>query len=170
VVGTGAALAEEPVKACGARGDLTDLIACLRFAYGRSDAAAPQECERRPPAIVRPIEGRPVLRYGEQTSYGGLSKGLVVEGVPGALVSAPAAGFVLFAGEFRSYGTLVIIDAGCDTVVLLAGIAALTVAAGGQVDRDGPIGTMPTPPAADDLPVVYIEVRRNGAPVDPGLR
>jgi septal ring factor EnvC (AmiA/AmiB activator) len=92
---------------------------------------------------------------------------MVIESASGTPVSAPAKGFVLFAAEWRSYGTLVIIDAGCGTEVLLAGVAGLTVAAGDQVDGGERIGRVPSPPAPDGLPAVYLEVRRNGAPVDP---
>jgi murein hydrolase activator len=164
--GTGKALAEEPPKACAASGGVKELIACLKSAYGRTDAPEPTECAGRPPAMAQAVEGRRILRYGEPTTYGGSSKGTVIEGAPGAPVSAPAAGFVLFAGEWRSYGTLVILDARCGMEVLVAGAANLTVASGGHVDRGARIGSMP-PSAADALPVVYCEVRRNGAPVDP---
>jgi murein hydrolase activator len=168
VGGTGTAIAQKQADACSAEaGDVTALIACLRSAYGRTDAAKPQDCEHRPPAFLAPVEGHRVLGFGARTTYGGTSKGTVVEGAPGAPVSAPAAGFALFAGEFRSYGTLVIIDAGCGTEVLLAGIIGLTIAAGGEVERGRPIGTMTSSPTPDDLPVVYFEVRKNDTPVDP---
>jgi septal ring factor EnvC (AmiA/AmiB activator) len=167
VAGASTVMAEEPAKACGARGDLTDLIACLRSAYGRTDAAEPRTCAGPLPDFLAPVEGRRILGFGARTTYGGASKGTVIESATGTPVSAPAAGFVLFAGEWRSYGTLVVIDAGCATHALVAGVAALTVAAGDQVDRGGRIGEVPSPPTPADLPVVYFEVRRNGAPIDP---
>jgi septal ring factor EnvC (AmiA/AmiB activator) len=116
--------------------------------------------------MVPPVEGRRVLSFGERTSFGAPSKGTTIESAAGAPVLAPATGFVLFAGEWRSYGPLVILDAGCGAEVLLSGVGALTVAGGGQVDRGGRIGKVPEP-APGNLPVVYFEVRRNGAPVDP---
>ena len=161
-----AAIAQEPAAACVPRAaDLTELIACLKTAYGRTDAAQPRECARRPPTLAPPVEGRRVLSFGERTTFDSPSKGTVTESAPGAPVSAPAAGFVLFAGAWRSYGPLLILDAGCGAEVLLAG-AALTVAAGDQVARGGRIGRV-VEPAPDGPPVVYLELRRDGVPVDP---
>jgi len=165
--GTPTAIAQAPASACGARGDVADLIACLKSAYERTDAAGQQDCERRPPALVRPVEGRRVLRFGDRTINGSRSDGTTIESARGTPVSAPAAGIVLFAGEWRSYGTLVIIGAGCGTHVVLAGVGALTVAVGDQVERGERIGSVPAPPTPADLPAIYFEVRRNGAPVDP---
>jgi septal ring factor EnvC (AmiA/AmiB activator) len=116
--------------------------------------------------MVPPVAGRRVLSFGERTSYGPPSRGAAIESTPGAPVSAPAAGFVLFAGEWRSYGPLIILDGGCGAEVLLSGVAALTIAAGDHVDRGGPIGKVAAP-MPGGRPTVYFEVRRNGAPVDP---
>jgi len=90
----------------------------------------------------------------------------VIETAVGAPVYAPTAGFVLFAGEWRSYGKLIIFDAGCRAEVLLAGVDTLAVVAGEFVDRKAVIGKMSERPSTD-LPVVYYEVRENGVPVNP---
>ena len=84
---------------------------------------------------------------------------------PAARASAPVAGTVLLAGDFRSYGKLVVLDArGFD--VLLAGLNTLSVRGGDVVDVAGEVGRMPGD-ATRGLPVLYFEVRGAGRPVDP---
>jgi len=75
------------------------------------------------------------------------------------------AGTVLLAGDFRSYGKLVVLDA-CGFDVLLAGLNTLSVRGGDVVDVAGEVGRMPGD-ATRGLPVLYFEVRGAGRPVDP---
>lgn len=119
-----------------------------------------------------PVSGKRVLNYGERTQYGSQSKGLVMETRSGAQVTSPCDGWVLYAGEFRSYGKLLIIDAGGGYNVVLAGLSQIDVRPGEFVLAAEPVGTMMTVKkepagAASAAPVLYIEFRKDKQPIDP---
>ena len=94
----------------------------------------------------------------------------------GAVVSAPADGSVLFSGPYRTYGQLLIINAGGGYYVLLAGMDRISVAPGQFVLSGEPVGAMgdgSTRMAAAAAvgaaqPVLYIELRKDGTAIDPG--
>ena len=124
--------------------------------------------------LPMPAQGRQVLGFGEKTQYGGQSKGLVLETRQGAQVTSPCDGWIVYAGEFRSYGQLLIINAGGGYHVLLAGLSQIDVQPGQFVLAAEPVGTMSgwaqqaQPVAANSAPVLYIEFRKDGTPIDPG--
>jgi septal ring factor EnvC (AmiA/AmiB activator) len=122
-----------------------------------------------------PAQGRQVLKFGEKTQYGGQSKGMVLETRLGAQVTSPCDGWIVYAGEFRSYGQLLIINAGGGYHVLLAGLSQIDVQPGQFVLAAEPVGTMngwstqaSQPAAVSNAPVLYVEFRKDGAPIDPG--
>jgi septal ring factor EnvC (AmiA/AmiB activator) len=120
-----------------------------------------------------PAHGRKVLRFGEKTQFGGQSKGIVLETRQGAQVTSPCDGWIVYAGEFRSYGQLLIINAGDGYHVLLAGLSQIDVQPGQFVLAAEPVGTMSgwsqqvQPASASSAPVLYIEFRKGGTPIDP---
>jgi septal ring factor EnvC (AmiA/AmiB activator) len=119
-----------------------------------------------------PVTGKRVLNYGERTQYGSQSKGLVMETRSAAQVTSPCDGWVLYAGEFRSYGKLLIIDAGGGYNVVLAGLSQIDVQPGEFILAAEPVGTMMTVKkepagAAFGAPVLYIEFRKEKQPIDP---
>ena len=120
-----------------------------------------------------PAQGRQVLTFGEKTQYGGKSKGLVLETRNGAQVTSPCDGWIVYAGEFRSYGQLLIINAGGGYHVLLAGLSQIDVQPGQFVLAAEPVGTMSGWPqqakaaAPNSAPVLYVEFRKDGRPIDP---
>jgi len=120
-----------------------------------------------------PAQGRRVLAFGEKTQYGANSKGMVIETRSGAQVTSPCDGWIAYAGEFRSYGQLLIINAGDGYHVLLAGMSQIDVQPGQFVLAAEPIGTMSganktaQPAVRDTAPVLYVEFRKDGRPIDP---
>lgn len=117
-----------------------------------------------------PVHGKRALAFGERTQYGGQSKGLVMETRGGAQVVAPCDGWILYAGEFRSYGQLLIINPGDGYHVLLAGLSQIDVQPGQFVLAAEPVGTMSgveKASAPGNAPVLYIEFRKDGRPIDP---
>ena len=121
-----------------------------------------------------PAQGRRVLSFSEKTQYGGASKGMVLETRQGAQITSPCDGWVVYAGEFRSYGQLLIINAGGGYHILLAGLSQISAQPGQFVLAAEPIGTMSGAPTAaagkaqgSSAPVLYIEFRKDGRPVDP---
>src|SRR5262245_10501293 len=59
-----------------------------------------------------PVAGRQIVAYGEQTADGTASRGIVIQAHPDATVVSPCDGMIVYAGEFRNYGPLVIVSAG----------------------------------------------------------
>jgi septal ring factor EnvC (AmiA/AmiB activator) len=117
-----------------------------------------------------PVQGRRVLTYGEKTQYGSQSKGLVIETRPGGQVVSPCDGWIVYAGEFRSYGQLLIVNAGGGYHILLAGLSQIDAQLGQFVLAGEPVGVMSTAaksPAKAQDPVLYIEFRKDQRPVDP---
>jgi len=118
-----------------------------------------------------PAQGRRVLSFGDKTQYGSQSKGIVIETRHTAQITAPCDGWVVYAGEFRTYGQLLIINAGGGYHVLLAGLSQIDVQLGQFVLASEPVGTMATAPKTaagkSGQPVLYVEFRKDGRPVDP---
>jgi murein hydrolase activator len=120
-----------------------------------------------------PAQGRKVLSFGEKTQFGGMSKGIVLETRSAALVTSPCDGWIVYAGEFRSYGQLLIINAGGGYHVLVAGLSQIDVQPGQFVLAAEAIGTMSGQPKAaqgasqSSSPVLYVEFRKDGQPIDP---
>jgi septal ring factor EnvC (AmiA/AmiB activator) len=120
-----------------------------------------------------PASGKRVLKFGEKTQYGSQSKGLVIETRHGGQVVSPCDGWIVYAGEFRSYGQLLIINAGGGYHILLAGLSQIDVQLGQFVLTGEPVGVMSTAgrttpgKAQDNAPVLYIEFRKDQRPIDP---
>ena len=80
----------------------------------------------------------------------------------------------MYAGEFRSYGQILIINGGGGYHVLLAGLSQIDVQVGQFVLAGEPIGVMVAAPkttstkSQDIAPVLYVEFRKNQRPIDPG--
>lgn len=120
-----------------------------------------------------PVQGRRVLTFGEKTQFGSQSKGIVLETRHGGQVVSPCDGWIVYAGEFRSYGRLLIINAGGGYHILLAGLSQIDVQFGQFVLAGEPVGVMSTAAKAsqakplDSAPVLYIEFRKDQKPIDP---
>lgn len=123
--------------------------------------------------VLMPAQGRRVLSFGDKTQYGGQSKGLVLETRHGAQVTSPCDGWIVFAGEFRTFGQLLIINAGDGYHILLAGLSQIDVQLGQFVLTGEPVGQMAAAPKAQksntqgNAPVLYIEFRKDSKPIDP---
>ena len=106
---------------------------------------------------------------------GGVMLGDMVATQSGAIVTAPADGSVLYAGPFRSYGQLLILNAGDGYHVVLAGMGRISVAQGQSVLAGEPVGAMGEARVASTSasgignagPELYVEFRKDGKPVDP---
>jgi septal ring factor EnvC (AmiA/AmiB activator) len=118
-----------------------------------------------PGSLVPPVSGRIVIRFAAPDAAGSSSKGIELETRPGAAVVAPFDGQVLFRGPFRSYGEILIIQHGGGYHSLLAGLARSDAAVGQWVLAGEPVGVMG--PSKDGNPKLYMELRRDGHPIDP---
>jgi septal ring factor EnvC (AmiA/AmiB activator) len=122
-----------------------------------------------------PVQGERVSNYGSRNTDGSASEGLSLATRGMAQVTSPVDGKIEFAGEFRSFGNLLIINAGEGYYVLLAGLGEITISAGESIMAGAPVGTMGAKAALGGTgsrpgvtrPVLYVEFRRNDKSIDP---
>ncbi|MEH0071116.1 peptidoglycan DD-metalloendopeptidase family protein [Pannonibacter sp. Pt2-lr] len=113
--------------------------------------------------------------YGQSDDYGGLTEGQTFATRPGAQVTAPGDGWVVYSGPFRSFGQLLILNAGDGYHVLLAGMDRIDVELGQFVLAGEPVGVMGSTQWASasayglgsTSPVLYVEFRKDGSAIDP---
>ena len=125
--------------------------------------------------LVLPAAGKTMRRFGDKDGVGGTMMGQVVETLPSATITSPSDGVVLYAGPFRSYGQLLILDAGNGYHVVMAGMGRIDVSQGQFVLAGEPVGAMGEKLLAsvapievgNGAPLLYIEFRKDGKPVDP---
>jgi septal ring factor EnvC (AmiA/AmiB activator) len=115
-------------------------------------------------ALLYPASGRLLRRFGETDDIGVASKGLTFETRAGAQVVAPYDGRVLFAGPFKGYGQILIIEHGDGYHSLLAGLDRVEGTVGQWLVAGEPVGTMPR---GDEKPRLYLELRHDGQPINP---
>ena len=147
--------------------------ASTRVAFASPDRLKPAlPFETAKGTLRLPAQGRRVKNFGDADAAGSTLKGISVQTRGEARITAPADGWVVYAGEFRSYGKLLIINAGGGYHVLLAGMSRIDVSLGQFVLSGEPIAVMgnsATPSQGDDSsrPVLYVEFRKDGRPIDP---
>jgi septal ring factor EnvC (AmiA/AmiB activator) len=115
-----------------------------------------------------PVAGGVIRAFGEPGDAGPAS-GISYGAPPAARVSAPCGGRVVFAGPFRSFGQLMIVDCGSGYHFVLAGLERLDVPVGHPVQAGEPVGVMPSwdPRTPGNRPSLYVELRQNGLPINP---
>lgn len=122
---------------------------------------APAEADLARGAYRLPVVGRIVAGLGEVNDSGVRSRGITIAARAGGQVVAPAPGRVSFAGDYRGYGKILIIDHGGGWTSLVTGLIGLSVGVGDTLDAGTPIGR-----AGSDDSRITVELRRAGRPVD----
>lgn len=168
--------------------DLKDLIARLEAERARQRALAKKQAEERAKAartapraalsvpapaprgfgkthgrLPLPAVGEVVRSYGQPTPAGIHTRGITIATRPRAQVITPYDGVVLFAGPFRGYGQLLIIEYGDGYHILLAGMDRIDASVGQSLLAGEPIGVMND----TSSPELYVELRREGQPINP---
>jgi septal ring factor EnvC (AmiA/AmiB activator) len=125
--------------------------------------------------LALPVNGVKIREFGGSDGAGGAEKGISLATRAGAQVTTPCDGWVVYAGPFRSYGQLLILNAGGGYHVLIAGMGRISVNIGQFVLTGEPVATMGTTSQVASIlatnasqPVLYIEFRKDGTPIDPG--
>ena len=147
-----------------------ELVTCLAAATvaGVEILRSGKACESAASGpFVTPLSGRLVTRFGDRTRYGSISKGVSLAGQPSARVAAPAAGIVLYAGEYRTYGKIVVLETSCRLHFVFAGIETLAVTRGDAVVSGQTLGHLQAGESAG-TPVLHVELHKSGRRVDPG--
>ena len=153
-------------------------------AAGKSDPAALRDPRRQTPAIAFasakgllrfPVNGTKIRDFGGSDGAGGAEKGISLATRPAAQVTTPCDGWVVYAGPFRSYGQLLILNAGGGYHVLIAGMERISVSIGQFVLTGEPVAIMGSTSQVASIiaanasrPVLYVEFRKDGTPIDPG--
>ena len=110
-----------------------------------------------------PAAGRLTQRYGEGTEGDVRSKGIIIATRPEAQVISPFDAVIAFSGPFRGYGPLLILEHSEGYHTLLAGMSRLDGVVGQRVLAGEPVGVM----ALEGAPSLYVELRRDGQPINP---
>jgi septal ring factor EnvC (AmiA/AmiB activator) len=149
----------------------------------RVDLAALSDPGRLAPAVAftaarghlpLPVNGTRIKEFGAPDGLGGTEKGLTLATRAAAQITSPCDGWVVYAGLFRNYGQVLILNAGGGYHVVLAGMERISVNVGQFVLTGEPVAAMGSGPqgaatlaAGSNQPVLYVEFRKDGTPVDP---
>ncbi len=138
----------------------TDIGAEIREISGSQPI--PARSSSRPDGFQLPVQGRTIAGFGELRDSGLRSTDLVLAPASGAQVVAPGSGRVAFAGPYRGFGRIVIIEHPGGWTSLVTGLDRIEVQVGDEVIAGAPLGV-----AGSEDPMVTVELRREGNPVNP---
>ena len=178
-------VAEEVESLASRAADLGELVTVLKLATGnrlkpmppsigqRIDAKQSQSSDDSQVVFILPTESSlpyptwgPVIRsFGERLENGSRSQGIFIQCGSGSYVIAPREGYIVFSGDFRAYGRLLIIEHAGGYHSLLAGFARIYSEIGDWVTAGEPVGVMGD--RERQGAVLYIEVRHEGEPISP---
>lgn len=116
-------------------------------------------------SMIAPVQGEPVAAFGGRLSTGARSEGMAVRTLPAAVVRAPAAGEVDFAGPLQGWGLVLILRTGGGYHLVLGGLGETSAVPGQSVAAGEPIGRMVG--VGQSPPDLYFEIRKDGTPLDP---
>jgi septal ring factor EnvC (AmiA/AmiB activator) len=125
--------------------------------------------------LPKPVAGSQLRAFGAADGFGGQARGASFVTRAGAVVAAPADGWVAFSGPFRSFGHMVILQMGGGYHVLLAGLRRADVTRGQFVLAGEPLGVLGEGAEGSVIalgdgngqPILYVEFRKDGQPIDP---
>jgi septal ring factor EnvC (AmiA/AmiB activator) len=175
---------EQDLKSAAKAAATANLQGAPATINGKPNLGAFKDPARLSPAIAfasakglfaYPVNGTKIRDFGSSDGAGGVQKGISLATRAGAQVTTPCDGWVVYAGPFRSYGQLLILNAGGGYHILIAGMERISVNIGQFVLTGEPVATMgSTSQVASILatnasqPVLYVEFRKDSTPIDPG--
>ncbi len=175
---------EQDLKSAAKAAAIASLQGAPATVNGKPDLQSLNDPGRLTPAIAfasakgllaLPVNGTRIRDFGGSNGAGGVEKGISLATRPGAQVTTPCDGWVVYAGPFRSYGQLLILNAGGGYHVLIAGMERISVNIGQFVLTGEPVATMGSRARVASIlatnasqPVLYVEFRKDGTPIDPG--
>ena len=175
---------EQDLKSAAKAAEIASLKGTPAALNGKPNLGALKDPGRLSPAVAfasakglfgMPVNGVKIREFGGSDGVGGAEKGISLSTRAGAQVTTPCDGWVVYAGPFRSYGQLLILNAGGGYHVLIAGMERISVNIGQFVLTGEPVATMGTTSQVASIiaanasqPVLYIEFRKDGTPIDPG--
>lgn len=124
-----------------------------------------------PQTLAIPTSGPIVRRFGDALSSGGRANGLTFAAARGAQVASPGSAVVQYVGPVKGWGVILILRLAGGYHLVLAGLDRTSVSVGQSVAAGQPVGSMPDGPHSggrSPSAELYLEVREQGVPVDPG--
>lgn len=115
--------------------------------------------------LKRPVAGRIIRDYGEKDDFGVASDGVMFIASAGSPIVAPQSGRVVFAGPFKGYGRIVILQHGNGLHSFLSGFSRIDAETGQNVEAGEPLGVLPA--KGEGKPELYFEWRKGSDPIDP---
>lgn len=149
--------------------NLQDLVKRLNDEESRTAGSNHSKAKVKPPKSGQarmPAAGIVSVRYGAPDNFGAPSRGITIEGTNDGLVVAPMGGVVRFAGPFKNYGQLIIIEHEKGYHSLIAGLRKIDTVVGQSVAAGEPLGQL-NRASNGSKPTLYYELRLNGQPVNP---
>jgi len=113
--------------------------------------------------LSRPARGPVITKFHQEMSKGVVSNGIDIKTASNAQVIAPYEGTVIFAGPFKNFANLLIIDHGDGYTSLLSGLAETDAKVGQTLLTGEPVGNMPSGNNAK----LHMEIRQNNHPLNP---
>ena len=176
---------EQDLKSAAKAAAAANLRGAPATLNGKPNLGALRDPARMSPAIAfasakglfaMPVNGVKIREFGASDGAGGVERGISLATRAGAqVVTTPCDGWVVYAGPFRSYGQLLILNAGGGYHVLIAGMERISVNIGQFVLTGEPVATMGSKSQVASIlaanasqPVLYVEFRKDGTPIDPG--
>jgi murein hydrolase activator len=173
-----------PAKAEAAASRAADEAAAAEVQTRASEARSKDPARLRPALafaetkgqLALPAAGAILKAFGAPDAFGGAEKGVSIATPAAAMVASPIDGWVVFSGPYRTYGQLLIINAGGGYYMVLAGMDRINVGVGQFVLAGEPVASMGDGSARTAAaaaigaaqPILYIELRKDGAAIDPG--
>ena len=152
------AFAQDLAQRAGALSDSgTDRIRGFRDAKGR---------------LSLPVRGTVLRGFNAPDPTGTVRPGLDIATLPEALVTAPWAGTVRYAGPLAGRGQVVILEPDEDILLVMVGLGTLLVETAEILPENAPLGTMPAQSGDPQNgggrgQTLYFEIREQGKPIDP---
>ncbi len=131
----------------------------------------PEAAMTPPQSLSIPTPGPIVRRFGQALASGGRSNGVTFAAAGGARVASPGPGYVQYVGPVKGWGVILILRLAGGYHLVLAGLDKTSVSVGQSVAAGEAVGSMPDSRQSDGGKTsreLYLEVRDQGAPVDPG--
>lgn len=131
----------------------------------------PEEVITPPQSLSIPTAGPVLRRFGAALASGGRTNGMTFSAASGARVASPGPGFVQYVGPVKGWGVILILRLAGGYHLVLAGLDKTTVSVGQSVAAGEAVGFMPDGRQSEGGKAsreLYLEVRNQGVPVDPG--
>ena len=129
---------------------------------GPAERAPVAPVDTRPPSIQLPAAGQVVTGFGEMGAGDARSTGIDIVPLSQAVIVSPAGGRVAFAGPYRGYGTIVILEHDNGFSSLVTGLGETSVTIGQDIGAGYPLGR-----ASEQDPRIGFELRKDGQPINP---